>query len=328
MKGKTIFVTGGTGSWGNELVKQLLEKEPKEIRVFSRNESSQFQMKQHFNDHPSLTFIIGDVRDKEALINSMRGADYVYHLAALKHVPICEYQPLEAMKTNVLGTQYVVEAALINQVEKVMYISTDKAANPSNFYGMTKALGERLIVNANLHSEKTIFACVRGGNVLGTNGSVIHVFKDQIKHFKQIRMTDVKMSRFFLTIQEAIELLFEATEESKGGEIFVMKMPACMITDLADILIEHSGVEHVQVVETGIRPGEKVDEILLTEFESKSTIQYGADYYIILPSYPVPQLKNHYDTYPKANLTNYSSRNNIMNKEELKKLLHKGGFLS
>ena len=166
--------------------------------------------------------------------------DYVFHLAALKHVPVCEDQPYEALKTNVIGTQNVIEAAIANKVKRVIYISTDKAANPSNFYGMTKAIGEKLIVYANLLHSEHKFVCVRGGNVLGTNGSVVHLFMNQIKNKQQVSITDMNMTRFFLTLQDAITLLFKASEESIGGEIFVMTMPTCRIVDLAEVLIEAS----------------------------------------------------------------------------------------
>ncbi len=229
---QTILVTGGTGSWGYELVRQLLPQNPKEIIIFSRNESSQVTMSRTFEDS-RLSFCIGDIRDKEAIVKACESVDYVFHLAALKHVPVCEEQPYEALKTNVIGTQHVIEAAIANQVKRVIYISTDKAANPSNFYGMTKAIGEKLIVYANLLRTETKFVCVRGGNVLGTNGSVVHLFMSQIKHKNQVRITDKRMTRFFLTLEEAISLLFKASEASLGGEIYVMTMPTCRITELA-----------------------------------------------------------------------------------------------
>ncbi|UUZ84301.1 polysaccharide biosynthesis protein [Paenibacillus sp. P26] len=250
------FNYGGTGSWGVELVKQLLTLDPREIVVYSRNESSQVAMKRAFEDS-RLQFCIGDIRDKEALTKACRGVDYVFHLAALKHVPVCEDQPYEALKTNVIGTQNVIEAAIENNVKRVINISTDKAANPSNFYGMTKAIGEKLIIYANLLGTQTTFVCVRGGNVLGTNGGVIHLFKQQIAEKGRLGITHKDMTRFFLTQQEAIKLLLKATVEGKGGEIFVMKMPTCKIMDLADVLIEHMGKKQVEIVELGVRPGRK-----------------------------------------------------------------------
>ncbi|WP_408010749.1 polysaccharide biosynthesis protein [Pseudalkalibacillus sp. A8] len=328
MRNKTILITGGTGSWGHELVKQLLEKNPKEIRIFSRNEASQVHMQHEFEYNPKLNFIIGDIREYQGLAKASEGVDYIYHLAALKHVPICEHQPYEALKTNVLGTQHVIEAAIQNNVEKVIYISTDKAANPSNFYGMTKAIGEKLIIYANVLSPSTRFVCVRGGNVLGTNGSVIHVFKRQIQQKGEIGITDKRMTRFFLTLHDAIKLLFKATDESKGGEIFVMKMPTCSIIDLAEVLIEASGKEGVTIKESGIRPGEKLHEILLSEYESNTTVYFDEEYFVILPTIDLKELKEHYQSYKKIDLHSYSSHEMLMSKAEIKEMLLKGGFLS
>jgi UDP-N-acetylglucosamine 4,6-dehydratase/5-epimerase len=325
---KTILVTGGTGSWGNELVSQLLEKNPKEIRIFSRNETSQVLTKQKFENDPRLTFLIGDVRDKEAVMEAAQKVDYIFHLAALKHVPVCEHQPLEALKTNVMGTQNIIDAAIENEVEKVINISTDKAANPSNFYGFTKAMGEKLIINANVLTDKTKFVCVRGGNVLGTNGSVIHVFKHGIKEKSKIGITDKNMTRFFLTIKDAIKLLFKATYESHGGEIFVMKMPTCKIMDLAQVLIDrYSPDQEVTVEELGIRPGEKLHELLLTEFESHNTIVYDNEYFVILPTIHIEGLTEFYKDFPQVDLDTYSSSDNIINYDQIKSMLKDGGFL-
>ena len=325
-KDKRILITGATGSWGHELVKQLLDEDPKEIRLFSRNESSQVAMMRQFSDK-RLRFIIGDIKERDGLILACQDVDYVFHLAALKHVPVCEEQPLEAMKTNVLGTQNVIDAAIYNQVKKVIYISTDKAANPSNFYGLSKAMGERLIIHANTLRTDTNFVCVRGGNVLGTNGSVIHVFKDQIANKGVVGITDLRMTRFFLTIEEAISLLFKATYESVGGEIFVMKMPTCTILDLASVLIENSGKKDVEIIELGIRPGEKIHEILFSEYESSNTLLYDEHYYVILPSIEIDGLKEYYAGCKPVEIKNYHSGENLMSKEDLRELLKDGGFL-
>lgn len=323
---KKILVTGGSGSWGNELVRQLLPQNPKEIIVFSRNECSQVEMERIFEDR-RLSFCIGDIRDREALVRACEGVDYVFHLAALKHVPVCEEQPYEALKTNVMGTHNVIEAAIENKVKKVIYISTDKAANPSNFYGMTKAVGEKLIVQANLLKCDTKFVCIRGGNVLGTNGSVIHLFIKQIKEKGQVGLTDKHMTRFFLTLQEAIGLVFKVCGDSLGGEIFVMTMPTCQIIDLAQVLAEALGKKEIDIVELGVRPGEKIHEILLTDFESESTIIYDEQYLVILPTLDIPGLKPHYARYPKVQMGSFSSMHSLMTKEEIKALLSKGGFL-
>lgn len=324
---KRILVTGGTGSWGYELVRQLLDFGPQEVIIYSRNESSQVAMERTFEDK-RLSFIIGDIRDREALNRACARIDYIFHLAALKHVPVCEEQPYEAMKTNVLGTQYVIEAAIENRVEKVVYISTDKAANPSNFYGMTKAIGEKLIIHANLLQTDTRFVCVRGGNVLGTNGSVIHLFMKQIRQRGSVGITDMAMTRFFLTLQDAISLLFKATEASIGGETFVMMMPTCKITDLAQVLGEAMGKPDVEMVELGVRPGEKIHEILLTEFESQTTVLYDEQYLVILPTLDIPGIKEKYSAYDKVGFSSFCSSHSLMSKEEIKELLIKGGFLS
>ncbi|MEH6986463.1 polysaccharide biosynthesis protein [Cytobacillus firmus] len=324
---KTILVTGGTGSWGYELVRQLLGFNPKEIRIFSRNESNQFTMKQEFDNDPRLKFLIGDIKEREELTEACKGTEYVFHLAALKHVPVCEDQPLEALKTNVNGTQNVIDAAIACNVDRVVYISTDKASNPSNFYGLSKAMGERLIIHANTLNAKTRFVCIRGGNVLGTNGSVIHVFKKHIQEKGKIGITDVNMTRFFLTLEQAIRLVFKATRESIGGEIFVMKMPACKIIDLAHVLIEDSGKENVDIEILGIRPGEKIHELLLSEYESKTTILYDAEYYVILPPIFIEGLKEGYAGYKPANLKNYNSSKELMGKDEIREMLKKGRFI-
>lgn len=324
---QTVLVTGGTGSWGYELVRQLLKENPKEIRIFTRNESNQFTMKQEFDNHPKLHFIIGDIKEKDALIEACCDVDFIFHLAALKHVPVCEDQPIEALKTNVIGTQNVIDAAITCNVHRVVYISTDKAANPSNFYGLSKAMGERLIIHANTLKTNTRFVCIRGGNVLGTNGSVIHVFKRQIQEKQKVGITDLNMTRFFLTLQDAIKLVFKATIESLGGEIFVMKMPACKIVDLAQVLIESSGKENIEIEELGIRPGEKINELLLSKYESKTTIAYDDEYFVILPSIHIPGLKEHYSNYKPINLESYHSGTGLMSQNEIKEMLMKGGFI-
>lgn len=326
-KDTTILVTGGTGSWGHELIKQLLDYEPREIRVFSRNESSQVDMKRTFDSDPRLKFVIGDIKEKDSIHAACKDVDYLFHLAALKHVPVCEDQPYEALKTNVTGTQYVIEAAIANKVKKVIYISTDKAANPANFYGYTKTIGERLITHANLLTPGTKFVTIRAGNVLGSNGSVIHVFKKQIQEKKKLTITDRAMTRFFLSLEDAISLIFKAAHDSVGGEIFVMKMPACKIVDLAEVLAEAYGVKNFEMEELGIRPGEKIHEILFSEYESKNTVVYDTDYYVILPSIHIPGLHEQYADCKHANLSSYESSDFLMSKEEIRVMLKRGEFL-
>lgn len=324
---KTILVTGGTGSWGYELVRQLLTFKPKEIRILSRNESNQFTMKQEFDQNPALNFVIGDIKEKDILMQACQDVQYIFHLAALKHVPVCEDQPIEALKTNVLGTQNVIDAAVSSNVKRVIYISTDKASNPSNFYGLSKAMGEKLIIHANTLKTDTKFVCIRGGNVLGTNGSVIHVFNKQIQEKGKIGITDMEMTRFFLTLEDAIKLVFKATHESLGGEIFVMKMPTCKIIDLAKVLIDASKKQNVEVEILGIRPGEKIHELLLSEYESTMTITYDDEYFVILPPIIIPGLREHYSKYKPINLVNYNSSRDLMSQDEIREILKKGSFI-
>ncbi|SFA72243.1 MULTISPECIES: polysaccharide biosynthesis protein [unclassified Bacillus (in: firmicutes)] len=318
-KDSVILVTGGTGSWGKELIVQLLTHDPKEIIIFSRNEDTQVKMRRDYQD-PRLNFRIGDIRDKEALFQAFKGVDYVFHLAALKHVPICEEHPMEALKTNVTGTQNVIDAAIFNEVKKVINVSTDKAADPANFYGFTKAIGEKLIIHANLLTTNTKFVCVRGGNVLGTNGSVLHLFIDQIKNKKEITITDKRMTRFFLTKEDAIKLLLKASTDGKGGEIFVINMPACKIIDLAEVLIEHFEKE-VNIIETGPRPGEKLHEVLVSHNEIEDTVVYNQEYFVVLPDINTPGVRELYSACQPISESSYSSKDHLMTHEEIKKML-------
>lgn len=320
-----ILVTGGTGSVGYELVRQLLTYNPQKIVVYTRNEAGQIAMKQAFDD-ARLCFCIGDIRDKEALLKACEGIDYVFHLAALKHVPVCEEQPIEALKTNVIGTQNVIEAALQNRVKKVINMSTDKAADPSNFYGITKAIGEKLMILSNHLHTNTKFICVRGGNILGTSGSVLHLFMKQIQEKNEVGITDNRMTRFFMTQQEVTELLIKAAIQGKGGEIFVMVMRACKILDLADVLIETSGKSNVGRVERGIRPGEKIHELLISEYEIQHSVQYE-QFIVVLPTFENPELKDLYSIYPPVGTKTNTSNDVLMTKKEIKQMLLKGGIL-
>ena len=327
----TILITGGSGSWGNELTKQLLEKNPKQVIIYSRGELAQVNMQRKFNND-KIKFIIGDVRDYETLRRTLKGVDYVYHLAALKHVPVCEYQPQEAIKTNIDGTTNIINASIENGVKKVIDVSSDKAANPCNLYGMSKAIGEKLIIQANLLSNDTKFVCVRGGNVLGSNGSVVPYFIQQIKNDNMVTITDSRMTRYFLTLSEAISLLFKASEYSVGGETFVMNMPSFYITELVEILINVYGNSKTQIKEIGIREGEKLHEVLVTDNESPNTYSFNDEYYSILPQIRLNNLdyiKNYYDklNIEKVSFREFSSNDNLKGKDFLKELLTKGKFI-
>jgi FlaA1/EpsC-like NDP-sugar epimerase len=325
--GKKIFITGGTGSWGNELTKQLLDFDPEQITIFSRSEFNQVSMDRKFND-PRLRFLIGDIRDHDRLMECMKGIDFVFHLAALKHVPVCEEQPYEAIKTNIVGTRNVIQAAQANGVKKVIDVSTDKAVDPLNLYGMTKAIGERLIIQANLEPSPTQYVCIRGGNVLGTNGSVVPFFIDQIKRFKKVKLTDKNMTRYFLTLSEAISLLFKASEVSHGGETFVMKMPACKISDLAEVMIEEIAPnEHIAIEEVGVRPGEKIHEVLVSRYEAPLTYQYDENYFLILPQLRIDHLADKHKQLNKVTFEEYTSNDVLMTKEEIRTMLKDGKFI-
>jgi FlaA1/EpsC-like NDP-sugar epimerase len=325
-KDQVILITGGTGSWGNELTTQLLEKEPKQIIIYSRSELNQVNMQRKYNNS-KIKFIIGDVRDYQQVNSAFKGVDYVFHLAALKHVPICEVQPDEAIKTNIIGTQNIITAAKENKIKKVIDVSTDKAVDPFNFYGMTKAIGERLIINANLDSSETKFVCIRGGNVLGTNGSVVPFFIDQIKRLKLVSITDKEMTRYYITQKQAIHLLFKAAEDSFGGETFVMKMPACKVIDLAEVLIEEVSEDKTPIKEVGARPGEKIHECLISRHESPSSYQFDENYYVILPQVKIDELDQKYKNFKKVDFEEYSSNDVLMNKEEIKTMLKNGNFI-
>jgi len=325
-KDKTILITGGTGSWGNELTTQLLTKNPKQIIIFSRSELHQVNMQRKFNNS-KLKFVIGDVRDHDRLVEATKNVDYIFHLAALKHVPVCEEQPYEAIKTNIVGTKNIIEAAKINNVKKVIDVSTDKAVDPLNLYGMTKAIGEKLIIQANLEPSNTVFVCIRGGNVLGTNGSVVPFFISQIKEQGYISLTDKKMTRYFLTLQQAISLLFKASEISHGGETFVMKMPGCKISDLAEVLAEAVSDKLVPIKEIGTRPGEKIDEVLISRYESPRTYQFDDDYFVILPELKIDDLESKYDKLQKVDFSEYSSKDSLMDKKQIKEMLINGKFI-
>lgn len=308
---KVILVTGGTGSWGHELVKQMLENyKPKEIRIYSRGEHKQVEMKREFGFNPILKFIIGDVRDKNILGLSMKGVDYVFHLAALKHVPVCEENCWEAVLTNVYGTQNVIECAIANNVIKVVDISTDKAVDPFNLYGVAKACGEKLIINANQnYITDTKFVCIRGGNVMGTNGSVLPLFKRQIAENNAVTVTDPEMTRYLMSTREAIGLVFQAVINSKGGEIFVMRMPATKVSNIVNVMIKLFGNEKTKSEIIGVRPGEKAHEVLVSKNESPRTKIFNEQYYVILPQYPSPDLDKEYDHLDKIEYEEFNSNN-------------------
>jgi len=327
-EGQRILITGSTGSWGQELTKQLLESyNPKKIIVYSRGELAQVNMQRKFND-PRLEFVIGDVRDYSAVERVFaRGVDYVAHLAALKHVPVCENQPQEAIKTNIDGTTNLVNAAIKYKIKKFLDVSTDKAVSPTNTYGFTKAVGEKIVIQANNLTDDTDFVCIRAGNVLGSNGSVVPLFIDQIARYNKITVTCGKMTRYFMTLPEAISLIFKAAEHSVGGETFVMHMPAFHIQTLAEVMIAHYGNSLTKIEEIGIREGEKMDELLISEHEAPRSVVYDDDYYVIKSDLKINRDYSHLDNKSKVPFTSYSSSYEIKDFDYLHTLLKRGGFL-
>ena len=331
---KKILITGGTGSLGQALTHRLLQKNVKTIRILSRNESKQIEMESKFNDD-RLRFFLGDIRDKERLVRATEDIDYVFHAAALKHVPKIEYNPFEAIKTNVIGSQNVIDACLEVNVKKAICIGTDKAVSPLNTYGATKLLMEKLFVTANNYLDPkkhaTKFIAVRYGNVLGSSGSVVPKFIEQIKNKKKITITDNQMTRFSITMNEALDFILKAAEYGQGSEIFVPKIRAYTIFDIKKALIEILGDCGEEIM--GVRPGEKLHETLINNEEIRYSWEYNDLYMITNPLYPMfhPNVIN--DTYQGIKkldkFEKYSSDLvEKIPKDELKQILKESELLS
>lgn len=284
VRGKKILVTGGAGSIGSRLVRKLLEHRPKVVRVFDHDETKLVRLKQRLGNRKNVRYLLGDVKDRDRLRYAVEGIDIIFHAAALKHVEECEYNPFEAVKTNVIGTQNVIDVAIQENVERVIFTSSDKAVNPTNVMGATKLLCERLITAANYYkgARRSVFSSVRFGNVVGSSGSVIPVFLGQIKSWGPVTLTDPNMTRFIMSENQAIELLIKATELAKGGEIFIFKMQAIKISDLAETMIEKFGKGQSEVKIAGRKPGEKLYEELMTENEAERALETD-DMFIVLP---------------------------------------------
>ncbi len=279
LKDKVILVTGGTGSFGKRFVKTVLEKHaPKKLIIFSRDELKQFEMAHDIGSDPRVRFFLGDVRDKERLFRAFHGVDIVVHAAALKQVPMLEYNPFEAVKTNVIGAENIINAAIDQKVGAVIALSTDKAVNPCNLYGATKLCAEKLFISGNAYTGEAVtrFGVVRYGNVVGSRGSVVPFFQSR-RHTGVLPITDDRMTRFWITLDQAVELVLTALRRFKGGEIFVPKIPSMKIMDLAKAIAPECKTEII-----GIRPGEKLHEVLLTEEEARHTVELD-DCYVIHP---------------------------------------------
>lgn len=331
-KGKKVLVCGGTGSIGSEIVRQLIDARAELIRVFARDETKHQQLINSLNDPPNLRSLIGDIRDKARLNMAMEDIDIVFHAAALKSVPFCEYNPTEAVLTNVLGTQNIIETALDHNVERVITISTDKAAEPTNTLGATKLLSERITASADFYRgyKQTLFAAVRFGNVLGSRNSLIPLIKEQILQGKPVTLTDTNMTRFIMSIPQAVKLVFKSLELSQGGEVFILKMPTVYITDLINIFIEDFCKKQkidrkVEIKKIGIRPGEKLYEKLLSEEEAESAYE-NEELFLISSRIAKPNEDLILKNYPGFKKTSSKSVYNSqtapkLSKDEIQKLL-------
>ena len=323
--GASILLTGGTGSFGKRFVKRVLSKwKPDRLIVYSRDELKQFQMRQEFpiEQYPNLRFFIGDVRDKERLYRALDGVRIVVHAAALKQVPAAEYNPLEAIKTNIMGAANLIDAAIDRDVSKVLALSTDKAANPVNLYGATKLCSDKLFVAANAYSgvHRTQFSVVRYGNVVGSRGSVIPYFLAQ-RPTGKLTITDARMTRFLITLDQGVDLVLMALADMRGGEIYVPKIPSVRVTDLARVL----GPECEQEI-IGIRPGEKLHEAMIGEDDARLTLEFR-DHFVIQPSHSFWNHKDYLANKPKgtpcADGFSYVSDTNpwFLNDEEIRAMV-------
>ncbi|MBU1895849.1 UDP-N-acetylglucosamine 4,6-dehydratase (inverting) [Patescibacteria group bacterium] len=321
LRGRTILVTGGTGSFGQHCVKELLKNsQAQKIIIFSRDELKQFQMKTKFAGHEDrLRFFIGDIRDLERLRRAFYKVDYVIHAAALKQVPTLEYNPFEAVKTNILGTKNIIDAAIDENVQKVILVSTDKAANPANLYGATKLCAERLMVSGNAYSGgRTKLSVVRYGNVYGSRGSFIHIIKEQQKN-GEICLTHEEMTRFWISLDEGVKFVLMGLEKMNGGEIFIPKIPSMRVLDMIKVLAPNCKIKNI-----GIRPGEKIHEVLITPEEGRHAREFD-NHYVITPEQEWWQIENTVGSMGLPDSFNFSSNKNELqlDKEMIKKIQEK-----
>jgi FlaA1/EpsC-like NDP-sugar epimerase len=326
-KGKRILVTGGLGSIGSEIVRQLLQYNPKRVVVMDNRETELFYARDLFSSTPNVEFLFGDIRDKERLNKAVDGIDIVFHAAAMKHVIICEYDPTEAIKTNVIGTQNIVEAALEHNIERIIMISTDKAVNPTNVMGATKLLAERLFsaLCNNRGDKQTKFGIVRFGNVLASRGSVLEIWDKQLKEGKKITITDPGMTRFFMSIPESVKLVFTASYYADGGETFILKMPSIKISKLAEAFLSSRGLPDNYFEVVGIRPGEKLHEGLVFEEES-GFLMANEEMFVRLPLRFKSDIHvNRFESlgFKKTEIQSFSSKNgaSLLTIEKIKQIL-------
>jgi len=324
---KSIMVTGGTGSIGSEIVRQVLEQKPRVIRVYSRDETRQLELQKEIGEKSNVRFLIGDIRDKDRLEKAIEDIDFVFHAAALKHVPACEYNPFESVKTNVLGTQNLIDAAMEEEIEKFISISTDKAVNPTSTMGATKLLSERLACSANRYRGKrrTLFSCVRFGNVLASRGSIIPMILQQIQRGKPVNITDKRMTRFIMSIPQAVRLVLKSVQIARGGEIFILKMPSVKIIDLIEVFIEEfvykrgNYKKKIKIEEKNTRPGEKLYEELMTTEEAKRA--YETDDLLIIPPEDSEEYKKDIKAQPVRKISYTSKYGPQLSREEIREML-------
>jgi FlaA1/EpsC-like NDP-sugar epimerase len=336
-KDKRILVIGGTGSCGSVIVKRLLNADPKVIRVFSRDEDKQYHMQFELGDHDNVRFLLGDIRDKDRLARAMEDIDIVFHTAALKHVAGCEYNPFEAVRTNILGTQNVIDVALDNEVSMVAYTSSDKAVNPISAMGASKLMAEKLMSTANLYRglRRTVFYSVRFGNVLGSRGSVISRVISQIKNGRPVTLTDPRMTRFVMSTGEAVDLMLRTTELAKGGEVFILKMPAIKIEALLNVLIRKYAPKYgldpemIKVKKVGIKPGEKLFEELMTNEESSRAYETDKMFIVLPPLGESDQPISAYDENTRRpSISRYASDDaRFLSEEEIEEVIDSGIWL-
>ncbi|WP_297517632.1 SDR family NAD(P)-dependent oxidoreductase [uncultured Clostridium sp.] len=337
--GKAILIIGGTGTIGKGLIKELIKQNPSVIRIFSRDEYKQFEIQNHsdfVSDYKDFRFLIGDVRDYERVERAMEGIDIVFNLAAMKHVGSCEYNPTEAIKTNVDGMNNVIKAAIKHNIECVLFTSSDKAINPVNTYGATKMLAEKLVQAANYSKGKiqTKFIAVRFGNVMGSRGSVIPLFKKQILEQKRITVTDPTMNRFMMSLSNAVNLMMKACEVSIGGELFILKMPVVNIGIMSEVIVEEVSKKYdidkkmVKIDYIGSKAGEKYHEELMTVDESHYAKDLGDMIAVMPTSYNNDYYKNYYKEYDKCEFKSYSAEFiKDIEKQEVRNLIISEGIL-
>lgn len=338
LKGKKILVTGGAGYVGQALVFSLLTCDPAEVRILDSDESKEFELRQKLKEHPNAIIFLGDIRDKVSLEQVMKGIDIVFHLAALKHVTACEYDPYEAVKTNIQGTQNVIDVAKREGVGVLVYTSSDKAVDPTSFMGITKLVGERLVSSSDhkmMIDHETMLSSVRFGNVLDSSGSLLPLLKSQIANGGPVTITDDRMTRFVMGRKAAVELILDSADMAKGGEVFIKKMPSVKITDLVDVLVEELSPRHGHEPEEiereiiGAYPGEKLFEEIMTEDENRRALETEEMFIILSPLNPNQQanISNYVEARIPTGVVYRSKDAPLLSKNEIKKMLTDEGLL-